>query len=294
MHEPDILVLGASSFVGGHLMAHLGPRAVGTYASRPRPGLLHFDATTMDVRGLLGRWPITHAVVLLGDTRPDRCAAAPERARALNVLGVCNAINALAEADITPIFTSSEFVFDGERGDYAEEDPAEPILLYGRQKREVERSILANVPRHLIFRLSKVYGLTRGDGTLFTAWREALEAGEKDFVIAADQRFSPIFVDDVVRAITWGVDSGASGLYHLGGPCAMSRFDLFSLVLDHAPAALGRNVRRTRCSIHDFDLAEPRPRDVSLRIDKLTRDFPHEFVTPHTACQALFHPHPEA
>ncbi len=283
----DVLVVGASSFVGRRLMARLGPRALGTYASCPAPGLVHFDATGSRLEALLAGRDFSHAVLLLGDTRPDSCFADCRRSQAVNVDGLRRVVDALLAAGVTPVFTSSEFVFDGERGGYRETDPAEPILLYGRQKLEVERYLQAHAPHAPIFRLAKIYGTTPGDGTLFSAWLQALQDGKRSFTVAADQRFSPVCLDDVVEILVRAVESGAQGLYHLAGPQAMSRLELFELLLGLLPDALREGVAVVPCSIRDFPLAEPRPLDVSLRVDKLVADFGCHLVTPEEGCRAL-------
>ncbi len=58
------------------------------------------------------------------------------------------------------IYTSTDLVFDGTRSWYREEDAAEPILEYGRTKRDAEPAVLA-IPRGLVARMSLMYGPSR-------------------------------------------------------------------------------------------------------------------------------------
>ncbi|MEK9754778.1 MAG: sugar nucleotide-binding protein, partial [Rhodospirillaceae bacterium] len=213
-----ILVLGASSFVGRHLVAKLGAeRVIATYNTNPIEGFRKFDSTTMAVDDVIDDWSaIDAAVLLLGDTQPDSCIADPERSRAVNVTAIARVVDRLAEKRVPIVFTSSEFVFDGHRGGYAEIDAAEPILLYGAQKLEAESHLAARTPDYAILRLAKIYGLEPGDGTLFTGMLNTVTRGGA-VKCAADQRFSPVFVGDVADAIIAAVEKPLRGVYHVCG-----------------------------------------------------------------------------
>lgn len=268
--QKKMLILGASSFVGRHLWARLGPeRAIGTYNSTRIPDGIRFDSLTMGLRDVVGDPDtVSEAVILLGNTHPDSCAADPAVSNALNVDSVKRVLDDLAELEIRPIFTSSEFVFDGEKGDYVETDPTEPIMLYGAQKLEIERYLEAAAADYCILRLAKVYGEDLGDGTLLTGFLNTIER-ETSLRCASDQRFSPVYVGDVCDAILRAAEAGLSGTFHLAGPQGLSRLECLNMIV----AALGEHrpveLEIEPCSIHDFALPVPRPVDVSMRPDKL-------------------------
>jgi len=79
-----------------------------------------------------------------------------EKSKALNVDSIKRILNRLKEWEIKPIFASSEFVFDGKKGNYKETDEVNPILLYGKQKVAIEDYIQSQFKDYLIFRLAKV------------------------------------------------------------------------------------------------------------------------------------------
>jgi len=284
-----ILVLGASSYVGRGLMRRLGPeRALGSYHSSPLPGGFRFDATRDDLASRIDEPSrFSHAVLLLGETQPDRCVARPEASQALNVDAVCAVVDQLDAWDIVPVFTSTEFVFDGARGNYREDDPPAPVLLYGRQKLAVERDLQQRGRPHLILRLAKVYGDAPGDGTLFADWLEAIEHG-RPIRCATDQAFSPVHVDDVAAAIALAIERRLTGLYHLSGNRRFRRIELLQTFLKAYERRSGRaDLRLSTCSIHDFELPEPRPVDVSLVADKLVAATGMAFRDPAEACISL-------
>ncbi len=267
----DLLVLGGSSYVGRHLLPRLvAGRHVATYAANPFPGGEHFDCAAMRLAdsgiGDLARFD--SALLLLGDTEPNSCVRDPARSQAVNVDGIKAVIDDLAAAGVRPVFVSSEFLFDGRGGPYSESDPPNPILLYGRQKLEIERHLEAVLEDYAILRLAKVYGETPGDGTLFTNWLAPVAEGGH-LKCASDQFFSPIFVDDVVDALLLAADRRIRGTFHLGGPQRLSRMACLQALIDAASALRPVDLAIEPCGINDFDFPEDRPLDVSLRIDKL-------------------------
>jgi dTDP-4-dehydrorhamnose reductase len=274
-----ILVVGGSSFLGRRLLARLGPaRALGTYCRAPIPDGVQFDALTMDLDAVLtAPEEFSHAVLLLGNTRIVSCAEDPERSEQLNVAALQRLIRRLAQRGITPVFTSSDAVFDGAKGGYTEEDAPNPVVTYGRQKLAVERFLAEQGPPHLIVRLTKLAGTERGDGSLFTAWLDQIERGET-IRCAYDQRLSPIDVEDAVEAICRLIESDAQGVFHAGGPRAYSRLDLLQLLLSRVrvPAKV------VPCRLRDVPLPETPPLDVSLNSEKLMRTTglrPHRIET---------------
>ena len=268
--EAKLLILGGSSFVGRHLFKRLGPgRAIATFNKTPITGGVRFDSLSMRLADIIDDpGDVTEAVILLGDTNPDSCAADPVVSNALNVDSTKRVLDDLAELEIRPIFTSSEFVFDGEKGDYVETDPTEPIMLYGLQKLEIERYLEATATNYCVLRLAKVYGEDLGDGTLLTGFLNTIER-ETSLRCASDQRFSPVYVGDVCDTILRAAEAGLSGTFHVAGPQGLSRLECLNMIV----AALGEHrpveLEIEPCSIHDFALPVPRPLDVSMRPDKL-------------------------
>jgi dTDP-4-dehydrorhamnose reductase len=165
-------------------------------------------------------------------------------------------------------FTSTEFVFDGSRGRYRETDPVNPINLYGRQKLEIERHLKDVGGRWTVMRLGKVFASNGSNAKLFTGWIDAIEDGVM-IRIANDQIFSPIHVDDVIDGCLLAAEQQVEGLFHLCGARPYGRYELFEMLV--AAIRIFRDVDPNVeiCSLDDFDLMEPRPKDCSMLPDKL-------------------------
>src|SRR5262245_41446840 len=135
-----VLVLGASGLVGGAHFAALRARGhdvVGTHASRPRPGLLLFDFKQHSNLAELvrGREVVVMASAM---THVDRCETHPQDAHERNVDDVRRVAEACEREGAGLISFSTDYVFDGNAGPYAEDALVRPLSVYGRSKLEGE------------------------------------------------------------------------------------------------------------------------------------------------------------
>ena len=137
----------------------------------------------------------SHVLFLGGVFKFDKINDNLEETTLLNVIRTNKLLAEAVDLGLTPVFFSTESVFDGKAGFYVEEDPPCPIFNYAQQKMEVEDYIKNNFQKYLIVRLAKVYGSNMGDNTLVTSWLNKLHKNENIFC-ANDNIFSPIF--------TWG------------------------------------------------------------------------------------------
>lgn len=283
-----VLVLGASSFVGRHLLARLDPtQTIATYNRKAIPNAIRFDSVSMPLASIIpDPAALRSTVILLGDTQPDSCVADRTLSQAVNVDGLKRVVDTLAGWNIPIIFTSSEFVFDGRKGNYIEGDSPSPILLYGRQKLEMERYLESTTTDFAILRLAKVYGETPGDGTLFSSWLPSL-LKQGAIPAARDQFFSPIFVEDVVDAVLTIMKKDVRGLYHAAGPVGASRVELLNLLREEVSKRRDVAADIVPCSIHDFNLPERRPENVTMRPDKLVADTGLILRHPAETCRRL-------
>lgn len=288
------LILGASGFIGRALAAHFGPRALGTYASRALPGLEHFDALANDMHSRLAalkeRHEATHAVLLFGDTDPISCHENRDATRALNVDAMQRVILAAAECGMTPVYFSTDYVFEGARGNYDETDEPNPGTEYGRQKLAVERWLENEPFSALVVRTAKVYDTDPAGGSILpTMARQILEgSGSSPFAsipCAHDQQFTPTHAADLARGLELLMDAGETGIWHVCGPERTARADLLRTVA----GTLGRLVRVEERSIHSFGLPEPWPENTTLSTKKFDARFGMQKTTFAEAAQNLAH-----
>jgi len=265
----SLLVIGANGFIGRQFVRLGKVDEIYTVRGRTASGCLQFDPAVDCLRSIPGIANITHVLLLFAEREPDRCFSDPVGTRLVNVDLPCKIVDECVELDIIPIFASSELVFDGKMGLYEESSLPRPILEYGRQKLETEQYLLSTAKDGLVLRFPKTFGLRQGDRSLFTSWIDKIRERPSFLQCASDQFFSLQFVDDVPTIVRTLIQSRISGIVHLGDGQRHSRFDLLSQLCATMLASGVQVPELKKVSIHDFDLPEPRPTDVSMSNSRL-------------------------
>ncbi len=225
---------------------------------------------------------ISHAFILLGQTRIEPCFQNPVETYELNVSSILRLITDLFSLKIKPVFISSEYIFDGEKGTYQETDLINPKTKYGQQKAEVEEFLNNSSQDFLILRSPKVLGTKPGDGTLLTGWIDPILKNQK-IQCADDQWFSATHVDDMVEGFILSVQKNLSGIYHLCAPHSLSRVDMAKALGE----SLGLKPHIEQCHINDIGLSEPRPHNISMNPKKFINATGHKFKTIQQCCEEL-------
>ncbi len=184
-----------------------------------------------------------------------------------------------AEAGIPLIHVSTDYVFDGDKGEpYLETDPTSPTGVYGRTKAEGERAVLAACPRAIVLRTSWVYSAA---GKNFVRTMVTAGATRPTLRVVGDQCGCPTSADDLAAAILAIADRiGASGwqsqyggVFHAAGSGEATWHALAVAALE-AAATHGRPMPEV-IAIRTADWPTParRPADSRLDCGKLERVF---------------------
>jgi len=157
-------------------------------------------------------------------TDVDACETQRERAFSVNGEGPGYLAEACAESGTWMVQISTDFVFDGARREpYREEDPPNPLSVYGASKLMGEQRIQEKGARFLIVRTSWLYGT--GGRNFVEAILSQAEKRE-DLRVVSDQVGSPTYVPDLTRALLRLIASGATGTVHVAnsGQCSWFGF----------------------------------------------------------------------
>ncbi len=221
------LVIGASGQVGGALIEALrarGYEAGGTYAHHPAEGLAPLDVTDhAAVERAVSQARPDWVLCPAGLTHVDYCEEHPAEAFAINRDGALHAARQARRVGAGFVFYSTEYVFDGERGPYAEEDAAHPLSVYGRSKWEGERAVLAEMGRAVVVRTTVVYGPDRQEKNFVYQLIRNCRSGQ-GMRIPVDQVSSPTYNVDLARATVELCERDLGGVYHLAGDGVLDRF----------------------------------------------------------------------
>jgi len=154
----------------------------------------------------------------------DDCENHPERAVQVNVdLPYWLAVEA-ARSGTRLIHLSTDAVFDGQRGQYSEEDEPNPLSTYARTKLASERRVLEANPGAFVARVN-FYGWSMGgQRSLAEIFYAALAAGKPMFGFV-DVFFCPLLVNYLANLLVEIAGTRLSGLYHVFSPETLSKYE---------------------------------------------------------------------
>lgn len=130
------------------------------------------------------------------------------------------------------LYIDTDYAFDGKKKSYSEDDAPNPLGWYAKTKTEATKRVLALGDQGLVIRISNPYrahpvGLPanwRGKKDWVHKMLERLQAGQS-ISGAADQLFSPTFIDDIAVALRVLIGANAYGIYHVVSSPAISPYD---------------------------------------------------------------------
>ena len=157
-------------------------------------------------------------------TNVDKSEIEKETAWKINVGGAENIALYSWTVDAHLIHFSTDYIFDGKKGPYTEEDKPNPIGYYGRTKLASENSIRISGTRFSIIRTNILYGQIKYGRPDFVKWViNSLQKGEKIFIVT-DQIGNPTYIDDLVNAVNKIIKLKKEGIFNIGGCEMISRY----------------------------------------------------------------------
>lgn len=233
-----ILITGANGFLGYYLVQQLlakGHEVIATGRGKRRlppelgAGLIYESMDFTDpyrVHDVFERYApevVIHAGAM---TKPDECEDNQWKAYVTNVEGTLNVLLNAEEYHSFFVFLSTDFVFDGEKGMYKEDDVRSPVNFYGKTKMEAEDAVMEYPHDHAIVRTVLVYGKPQvGRQNIITVVKTKLEKGE-EYSVVDDQVRTPTFVEDLARGIISIVERKAFGTFHISGKDVMTPYQM--------------------------------------------------------------------
>jgi dTDP-4-dehydrorhamnose reductase len=160
-------------------------------------------------------------------TAVDDCEEDPQRAAETNVLGSFHAGVAARRTGALLVALSTDYVFDGEKGEpYHERDRPNPLSLYAMTKYAGERAVQAVAPDLLIVRTAWIFGA--GDDFVSRALARLRDGHEVGGIV--DRVGSPTYVRHLAERLLPLARSGLRGVVHLAGPEAVTWYDVLTRV----------------------------------------------------------------
>jgi len=212
-------------------------------------------------------------------TAVDKAEQEPELAFAVNRDGPAHLAAACARSGIPLLHISTDYVFDGTKADpYTEDDPAAPLGVYGQSKWEGDEAVRRSLSRHLILRVSWVFGV-EGQNFVKTILRLARE--REELRVVADQRGCPTYAGDIADVLLElagrisQIDAdNAWGVYHYCGEPPTTWHGFASAIVERAKSDEKLKVRTvTAIATADYPTPAARPANSVLDCARLIDRF---------------------
>jgi dTDP-4-dehydrorhamnose reductase len=158
------------------------------------------------------------------NTDVDGAEANEERAMRVNGEGAGHVAAAADSAGASVVYISSEYVFDGRKGEpYVESDPVAPLSAYARTKLAGERATAEANARHQIVRTQWLFGV---GGQNFVETMLRLGAERDEVTVVDDQVGCPTYTGDLASALVTVAGRDEWGTFHVaaGGECSWCEF----------------------------------------------------------------------
>ena len=154
-------------------------------------------------------------------TNVDQSEINKELSYNVNVNGLRNIISAsLVSTKI--IHISTDYVFDGNKTSYSEEDTPNPISYYGKVKLEAENLLRTSRRKNIILRTSVIYDESPNS---FFSWVNSSLLNDNAIQVVTDQVSNPTWTWSISEAIYKLILNNLEGLYHFAGDDILSRYD---------------------------------------------------------------------
>jgi dTDP-4-dehydrorhamnose reductase len=196
----------------------------------------------------------------------DKAENNSELAEGVNVVGTKNIVKAAKETSAHIIYISTDYVFDGERGDYSEEETPNPLSVYSKTKYEGEKKVRNSDVESTIFRTSVVF---KEDFDNFFTWSMGELEEENEVGAITDQTCCPTYAPSLAEIIVEAAEKEITGTYHAAGDSKVTRYESVQIMKEELD--LPGKVERSK--MEDLPWEAHRPKDSSLSLAKLKEDF---------------------
>lgn len=264
-----ILLTGRTGQLGWELERVLAP--LGQIAAFDRKSLDLADPDA--IRSRLRQAAPQIIVNAAAYTAVDKAEGEPEIAHAINCRGPEMLAKEAKRLGALLVHYSTDYVFDGTKAaPYTEDDPPNPINVYGKTKAAGEHAIRESGCRHVILRTSWIYG-TRGSNFLLTMLRLARERAE--IKVVNDQWGAPTWCRVIARTtatlLQRSGEAEEAGLLHLVCSGYTNWFEFASAIIAKTAASRERQPLVLPIPSSEYPTPARRPQNSRLSTERITR-----------------------
>ncbi|MFC1725246.1 SDR family oxidoreductase [candidate division KSB1 bacterium] len=229
------------------------------------------DVTSLeDTKKIINDFKPAFIVNAAGYNNVDNCEANKEICWKNNVDIVKNLTKFGNSVNSKFIQFSTDFIFDGSKGNYRETDRANPINYYGRSKLAAENTVIASGIDFSIIRTSTLFDYDKFQKKEnFATFVIKNLKEEKEIKIVTDQITNPTLASNLAE-FTWTlIKLEKTGIFHLAGTDSVSRFEFAIRIAEifNYNADLIKPI-----TTDDLNQKAVRPKNSSFCIDKVINE----------------------
>jgi len=254
-----VLIIGADGMLGGELFRTLKENDVCIGSTIQELDISDYDQTIAIIKRLEPQVVINVAAF----TMVDLCEQEKEKSFVVNAQGARNVAIGCQEVGAKCIYLSTDYVFDGKKKTpYEEDDPPNPISVYGLSKFQGEKYVQEILDDYLIIRSSWLFAQ---EGINFVNTIIKLAREKNELAMVNDQKGSPTYTKDLSQAISLLVEKDLKGIFHITNSGCCTWFEFAKKILD----LIGSPMELLPISSSQSGRAAQRPQNSVLNCAKL-------------------------
>ena len=231
-------------------------------------GIVAMNAENHDgLRELFRTYRFRSVLNCTGNCALKSCELDPAMARRLNVDSAVALVENVRNHGCRLVHLSSDLVFSGKgTGNYQETDPVDPVSVYGKTMAQAEELVVRRVPQAAVLRISLPMGPSFNHHAGAIDWIESRFRNNRPATLYYDEVRSSTYVADLNAVFAWFLANDVHGLYHVGGPRALTLYQIGQIVNrvgGYAPQLLHGCLRSAAGPV------PPRAGNVSMCSDRL-------------------------
>lgn len=223
-----LLITGTSGLLGNKIVevAKHNYEVIPTHNTKP----LHSNSLKLEITNLNETLSIFNklepnlVIHTASETNVDKCETEKEHAWKTNAEGTRNIAEACQKLGAKLVYISTDYVFDGEKGLYNEEDKPNPVNYYGLTKLEGEKKVIECCKNYAILRTSVLYGWHPWKQN-FATWIINKLKQQQEITVVEDHYNTPTLADNLAEMAVEVAEKDMRGLYHASGRERISRYE---------------------------------------------------------------------
>lgn len=193
------------------------------------------------LRALFDEYKFQTVLNCAGNCALRACELDSRLAWRTNVEGLINLLSIIVERDVRLVHLSVDLVYSGARSastpcsllpalGYSESDPTDPVTVYGKTMVAAEQLIADWMPEACVLRISLPMGVSFNGHAGAIDWIQSRFKKDRPATLYFDEIRTPAYTDCLNRLYERILASDIAGLYHAGGPRALSLYQIAQIV----------------------------------------------------------------